>query len=214
MRIISGCILASFTLALLSGNAHAQDLFRSTNTTSHNYNFVEAQYLVGLETTPPVLATVLLDVFRNWSIKGEFQQYDFGNLAEEDEAAITVEAISVAVGGLYHRPFPLVEGSDLIAGFLVGRLELTVEAEETGDTLFEDGLNFQELYAGFRKTLARKLEGEVSLNYYRDEFDDEFTADVKLVYRVIRSFDVALAGNQLGGGEFGNIIGIGARYTW
>ena len=217
MRIIKGCMLAATTLALLSGKAEAQDFFGSTNTTSINYNYIEAQYLVDIDSTPPVLATVLIDVFDNWSITGEYTSQDFGNVAElaglnPEFAVINAEVTAISVGGLYHRSFPFLKQSDWIAGVLLGRAEVVAEAPAIGaeeTTKF----NFQEFFAGIRKTLTPKLEGELTLNYFRALDDDDITADVTLVYRLLRSFDVALSGNEIGGDE-GNILGVGLRYTW
>ena len=225
MRVINGCILAWTALALLSGGrAQAQDLFSSTNTTTHSYNFVEAQYLVGIDASPPVLASVLLDVWHNWSIKGEFLRQDFGNVAElvgldSSLFDVNAELTAISVGGLYHQPLSILRQSDWIAGFLIGWGEGVVESEQLAVDR-KDRFSFQEVYAGFRKTLAARLEGELTLNYLRSPGADtnEFSADVKLVYRVVRSFDVALSGNTLGGdglsGNDGNILGIGFRYTW
>ena len=224
MRVINGCILAGTALALLSDGAQAQDLFGSTNTTSHSYNFLEVQYLVDVDASPPVLASVLLDVWNNWSIKGEFSRQDFGNTAELRGLDATLfdvndELTAISVGGLYHQPFPILRQSDWIAGFLIGWGKASVESEQLAVD-FEDTFSYQEVYAGLRKTLAAKLEGEVTLNYLRSPGVDtnEFSADAKLVYRVVRSFDVALSGNTLGGdglsGVDGNIFGIGFRYTW
>ena len=226
MRVINGCILAGTALAFSSGAAQAQDLFGSTNTTSHSYNFVEVQYLAGVDASPPLLATALLDVWKNLSIKGEFSRQDFGNMAEElaglDSRLFdaTPELTTFAVGGLYHQQFPLLRQSDWIAGFLIGRGEASIDVPQIAGANVDIDFNFQEIYAGIRKTLAPKLEGELTLNYLRasDIDTDEFSADIKLVYRVIRSFDVALSGNTLGGdglsGDDGNIFGIGFRYTW
>ena len=218
MRLIKGCTLACTTLALLSGKAQAQDLFDSTNTTSLRYNYVEAQYLFNLDASPPVLATALLDVWDNWSILGEFLNVDIDDAAEQfgadSQTEVTAEATLISVGALYHQRFSLLTQSDWIAGFLLGWGEVRLEIPQ----LFvdeEDSFSFQELFAGVRKTLAPKLEGEVTLNYSRSSDLDvnEITADVTLVYRVLRSFDVALAGNDIGGDD-GNNLGIGLRYTW
>ena len=225
MRAIHGCILAGTALTLLSGRAQAQDLFGSTNSTSHSYNYVEAQYLIGVDASPPVLATVLLDVWNNWSITGEFTRQEFGNMAEEIAGLdprlfnATPELTTFAVGGLYHRQFAMMQQSDWIAGFLIGRGEGSVDVPEIPGASADIGFNFQEIYAGIRKTLGPSLEGELTLNYLRlSEFGtDEITADAKLVYRALPSFDVALSGNTLGGkgvSDDGNIFGIGLRYTW
>lgn len=217
MRVISRYILASTTLVLFGGNAHAQDLFGSTNTTSHSYNYIEAQYLVDVDATPPVLASILLDASDHWSIKGEYIKQDFGNqadLAGLDPSVIEINAeiTAVSVGGLYHRPFSMLKRSDWIAGFMVGRAEILIESEQLG---FRESSNFsfQELYAGIRKTFTPKLEGEVAINYYRDSDTSDFSGDVKVVYRVIRSFDVALAVNEINS-DGDNFVGIGLRYTW
>ena len=202
---------------MLSAPVYAQDLFSSTNSTTHSYNYLEAQYLVGVDASPPVLATLLLDVTDNASFKAEYLSQDFGDVGARlgllSGQVVLAEARLLSIGGLYHQPLPMIDQSDWIAGLMFGRAEVEVEAPSIG-VKADDAYSFQEIYAGLRKTLGPRLEGEASVNFYRDSNSTDVTADVKLVYRVATSFDIALAGNELGGGEGSNILGIGLRYTW
>jgi hypothetical protein len=225
MRQISQWLLAASSLIVCS-EAVSQDLFKSSNSTTHSYNYIEVQYLLGIETSPPVLGTLLIDVTDEWSFKAEYRSLDFGDVgnvvpaAAQNNFAVTLEAIQYSVGGLYHTPSVNFDQSDWVMGFMLGRSEQTVDLTEV-TTLerfsIDDTFSFQEVYAGVRRTLSPKLEGEATVNFYRTADFDDLTLDVKLVYRAIDNFDVALSANQLvSSDEFqgSDILGIGLRYTW
>ena len=215
MRHIGSLLLATGT-ALCCGGVQAQDLFSSTNTTVHSYNYVEVQYLIDMDTKPPVLASAVLDITENWSLKAEYIQQDFGDIAGffgesiPEDVIVTLEGQIYSAGALYHKPLESISQSDWIAGFMFGRLEAELKAPQFGvSESFSE--SFSEIYAGIRRTLTTELEGEVAVNYYRSSDSSEVTGDVKLVYRLNETFDVALAGNELGGE---NVFGIGLRYAW
>jgi len=196
---------------LLSNSAVSQDLFRSTNTTVHSYNYLEVQYLVDTDASPPLLATLLVDVSQRWSIKAEYRNQDFEfSAATEDQLDLSYEAQTLAIGALYHKPFARMKQSDWIAGFMVGREELSVSIPERNLSGSLE-TNFQEVYAGVRRTFSSKVEGEAALNYFRDENRNQLSGDVKIVYRALEKVDVALAINNIGDSD---LFGIGFRYTW
>lgn len=213
MRVSSGCLIVG--AVLFSNDAvMAQDLFESTSSTSHSYNYLEAQYLVDVDVSPPVLATLLLDVTDNWSFKAEYISQDHGDvsrlLADPSVGTVTAEEQRISGGALYHTPLAIIGQSDFIAGAMLGRTDIAVELPAQGRSETSYSV-FTEFYSGIRRTLGTRLEGELAINYYIDSDGSALTADAKLVYRVASSFDVALAGNELG---VGNVIGIGLRYAW
>jgi len=200
---------------MLSTSALSQDFFSSTNSTVHSYNYLELQYLLDVDASPPVLATMVLDISNNWSLKAEYLNQDFGDVTEEfgfdpDMFSFEAEAQVISVGGLYHAPLASVEQTDWIAGLMLGRIYVSVKEIDL-DIVVEDDSGFQEVYAGFRRTFSPRLEGEATLSYFRTSDDSDTTADVTIVYRAFEKLDVALAGNELGDAD---IIGIGLRYTW
>lgn len=214
MQLFKTPLLALATL-ILATPAWSQDLFRSANTTTHSYNYVEAQYVFDVDASPPVLATLLLDITNNWSFKAEYYNVDDTDsipLIEGDSTLfeVTAEAQVLSLGGLYHAPFNWMDRSDWIAGLMIGRIELEGEVPAF-DFQVDDTVNFQEVYLGLRRTFSSRVEGEATVNYYRDSDDNETTADVKLIFRVLDPFDIALSGNELGGED---LFGIGLRYTW
>ncbi|MFK7996270.1 MAG: hypothetical protein AB8B87_19180 [Granulosicoccus sp.] len=201
--------------ALFSTSALSQDLFSSTNSTVHSYNYLEVQYLTDMDASPPVLAALLLDISDNWSFKAEYLNQEYDDLASEfdfvdNSVVVTASAQVLSAGGLYHHPFSRMAQSDWIAGFMLGRTEVSVEIPSINFS-GEADQSFQEFYAGIRRTFTPKLEGEATINLYRDSDTTDTTYDVKVVYRAFEAFDVAVAGNELGGAD---IIGIGLRYTW
>ncbi|MFK8079450.1 MAG: hypothetical protein AB8B97_04130 [Granulosicoccus sp.] len=204
---------------VLSSSALSQDLFRSTNSTVHSYNYVEVQYLVDTDASPPLLATLLIDLSDRWSVKAEFRNQDIDlvgvteageNQAGTDPIELSFEAQTLAIGALYHQPLALMNQSDWIAGFMIGREEASVKVAAQNISA-EINTDFQEIYAGVRRTLAARLEGEAALNYYRSDNRDQLSGDVKLVYRAFDNVDVALAINNIGDTD---LFGIGLRYTW
>lgn len=200
---------------LLSTSAISQDLFSSTNSTVHSYSYVEVQYLLDVDAKPPLLASLLLDVSDHWSLKAEYLNQDFGNVAAQfgldpNRVQLLASAQALGIGGLYHQPLAQIDQTDWIAGFMLGRIEIVGEAPAINRSTRE-AQGFQEFYAGLRRTFSSRLEGEAALNLLHTDGEVDLTVDVKFVFRVINSIDLALAGNELGGAD---IIGIGLRYTW
>ncbi|MFK7861766.1 MAG: hypothetical protein AB8B64_23320 [Granulosicoccus sp.] len=210
MLAIAGTVLGTPALS--------QDLFRSTNTTVHSYSYVEVQYLVDSDASPPLLAALLLDVSSRLSVRAEYlnQDYFVGANPEINRPESNQDVQELSIGGLYHQPFSRMKQLDWIAGFMLGRGEVNIElpTQRFNGTLEYD---FQELYAGIRRTLASKLEVEALLNFRRqdeltlDTVTTVITGDAKLVYRAFDKVDVALAINEIGDGDQ---FGIGLRYTW
>lgn len=207
MRCIS--LLAGALALTATSTLQAQDLLRSTGVATRSYNYVEIQYLVDMEASPPLLATLVMDITDSLSFRGEYLNQSFNISDPESGLAFDADAEALSVGVLYHQRLDAMENTDWVAGFMVGRAEvegrfLGISAKETN--------NFQEAYLGIRRTLSSELEFEVGANFYRgDDGDIDPTADVKLVLRIQPSIDIALAGNEIGEAD---ILGIGLRYTW
>ena len=195
----------------------SQDLFESNVSTTRSYNYLELQYLFNVDASPPLMATLLLGVSRNWSLKAEYSTRDETELlptlqGDADSVRIDVESQSGSIGALFHTAVPAIDHTDFIVGLMFGRTE--IKGEVLSDFLnftVDDSRAFQEAHVGFRRSFLPTLEGEIAVNYRRESDDSETTADITLVFRALEFFDVAFAGNQLGGEQ---TLGIGLRYTW
>ncbi len=235
MRRIASSVIACLSVAI-SGAVTAQDLFSSTNSTEHSYNYLEVQYLLDTEASPPVLATLLVNLTDSWSFKAEFSNQDFSDASDElgldallEEEGLDPDAVNaragiesrwISAGVLYFKPLANLERSDWIAGLMYGQIDVTVDitlrfGPPLPPFLLEESedFNFQEFYIGIRRTFSPNLEGEATINRFQSsDLFSETTGDVKLVYRVRESLDVALAANELTGND--EFFGIGLRYTW
>lgn len=208
-------MLAGMTglLAVASSPSQAQDLVGSANSVTRSYNYVELQYLPEMDNDLPILALAVVDLNDNWSLRGEYLRQE-----ETDNSlgvAIDAEAIGYSIGLLYHQPLQAMENSDWVAGLMIGRIEIEVTSDLLVERLTEE-IDFQEFYLGIRRTLSPELEGEIGLNAYRGEEPDgsndtSISGDLKLVYRIRPSLDIALSLNEIGETD---LLGIGLRYTW
>ncbi len=223
------------TALATGGSASAQDLFSSTNSAEHSYSYLEVQYLLDTEASPPVLATLLVDLTEGWSFKAEFRNQDFGDASEDlgldqqllelgiDPGTVNVEAEVesrwISAGILYYRSLAAFDQTDWIAGAMYGEVDVSIEYRIQLDPDFLPfvsretlDFNFQEFYIGLRRTFTPKLEGEATINRFRSDLFSETTADIRLVYRVGEALDIALSGNELTGDD--EFYGVGLRYTW
>lgn len=206
--LIAGLALASST------NLQAQDLFGSANSVTRSYNYVEAQYLPGMDVDLPVAATIVVSVTDQWSIWGQYIQADNdsagGELGLGEATAADISVSAMSLGLLYHSSFQMFADTDWVAGFAVGRVE-TEGNVPVFSLRYESTTTVQEAYLGLRRTLAPKLEGEIGLDVLRSDGDFDTTGIVKVVYRVLPAIDIALGLNDIGEED---TFGIGLRYTW
>lgn len=215
MRQITRAGIAGLLAGVLATTAvpgQAQDLVSSVNSVTRSYNYVEIQYLPEIEADLPILAIAVIDLNDNWSLRAEYTKLDAG---EED--LFELEASSSSLGVLYHKPLAAISNSDWVAGLMIGKVDIEIDSPIFEQTL-EGSSNFQEGYLGIRRTLMPALEGEVGLTAYRSEDENgendiTFEGDLKVVYRVLTSLDVALSLSEIGISD-GNLFGFGLRYTW
>lgn len=195
-------------LAAVTAPVQAQDLVSSVNSVTRSYNYVEIQYLPEVDADLPILAIAVIDINDNWSLRGEYTKLDI-DLGDD---SVDFNAVGYSLGVLYHKPLAAMSNSDWVAGLSFGKIDLEIDyiyLDEpiTGTTDFQEG------YLGIRRTLTPQLEGEVGVTAYHDEDDSDisFSGDLKLVFRVRPSLDIALSLNEIGEGD---LFGFGLRYTW
>lgn len=209
-------LLAIVTLSICSESL-SQDLFESTNSTTRSYSYLELKYLFNVEASPPLMATLLLGVSGNWSLKADYWTSDETELLTNlqggsEPVRLDVESRSFSIGAMFHASLPSIADTDWIAGLMVGQIDLTGGVvSEFLDFTVDDSSTFQEVYLGVRRSFLPQLEGEVTVNYLIKPDDRVTTADITMVYRALEFVDVALAGNSLGEDE---VFGVGLRYTW
>jgi len=193
------------TACWLATPAAAQDVFGTTGSSVHSYNYVEFQYLVNIDTDLPLFLTALVDINESLSFNAEYIRLT--DTVAANGLSVDVEGEGYGVGLVYHEPFTRIPDTDWFAGFLIGRITAT---GEVGDVRASVGDNFQEVYTGLRRTLSPKLEGEVGVNLFRADSTD-VTLDVRFVYRFRPSYDIAFGISEIGNDS---LFGIGLRYAW
>lgn len=206
-------LLAIFSFAF-SASLKAQDLIGSSNSATRSYNYVEIQYFPDMEIDLPFLATAIVGFNDKWSLWGEYLKQDFDDIGEEvglgADVAVDASASLLSVGLLYHDRFAHLTDTDWVAGLLVGSLDVEVELTDIGQSS-SDRTTVYDVYLGLRRTLGPKLEGELGINAFINDGDENFTGDIKFVYRVRPAIDIAIAMSEIGDGDN---LGIGFRYTW
>lgn len=205
-RLQIGCLLLVANLTL-SGPVAAQDVFGSTGSSSRSYSYIEFQYLTNVDTDTPIYIIALLALNDRLSLSAEYLQQSDSVVIEGFDVDATADGTSV--GLLYHRPFNRFEDTDWVAGLAIGKITAEASADALGLTEKTDD-NFQQAYLGLRKTLSERLEGEVGIRLTRIDSTDT-SGDVRLVYRLAESIDVALGVQDV---PDENFLGIGFRYTW
>lgn len=195
-------------LAVVAAPVQAQDLVSSVNSVTRSYNYVEIQYLPDVDADLPILAIAVIDINDNWSLRGEYTKLDI-DLGDD---SVDFDAVAYSVGVLYHKPLVAMSNSDWVAGLSLGRIDLEIDYAFLDEPI-TGSVDFQEGYLGIRRTLTPKLEGEAGVTAYHDEDESDISleGDLKLVYRVRPSLDIALSLNEIGEGD---LFGFGLRYTW
>ncbi|MFK7853996.1 MAG: hypothetical protein AB8B79_07785 [Granulosicoccus sp.] len=199
------------TLPMMAGShAWAQDLLGSTGSTTRSYSYFEVQYLPELDTDLPLLANLVVDITDSISVRAEYLKQASTLIDAGTGLEIDFDGEALSLGLLYHQPLAAIADSDWVAGLSFGRVR--VEGSfANGLFNVETSDDFQEAYAGIRRTLSDKVEGEAGITAFRILGDTDFTGDLRIVFRVRPSVDVALALNEIGEGD---LFGIGFRYTW
>lgn len=205
--------VAFFLIALpmMAGtHVRAQDLLGSTGSTTRSYSYFEVQYLPELDADLPLLANLVVDITDSISVRAEYLKQATTIVEPSSGLEIDFDGEALSLGLLYHQPLAAIADSDWVVGLSLGRV--SAEGSAFGGLLTtEVSDNTQEAYAGIRRTMTDKIEGEAGLTALRVSGDTDVTGDLRVVFRVRPSVDVALALNEIGEGDF---FGIGFRYTW
>jgi len=176
----------SILFILSSSQLHAQDLLSSTGNATRSYSFVEFQYLPELADDTdglPLLLNAIAAITDRISLTGEYQRVG-NNASNAAGDTAKLEGENLQGGFLYHQEFPFLADSDWVAGLSVGRTRLEAERTRNSDGLRETAestVNFQEVYAGLRRSFTDKIEGEAGLTVYRDRNDTDVTGNIRVI---------------------------------
>lgn len=204
MSFAARLLAASFALVVCTP-LFAQDLFRSTGTSTRSYNYIEAQYLFELDIDVPVLATFLIDIDESLSLTAEY--FTISQILTFNGEDFDVDATTAIAGLLYHRPLSREKNIDWFVAMSVGREEAMVSAR--GQTL-KDATRKHVGLLGLRLTISAGLEAEAAVRV-QQVVSTDVTAELKVVYRVAGNFDIALGARDVSNAD---LLGIGLRYTW
>jgi hypothetical protein len=183
----------------------AQDLFKSTGTSTRSYNYIEAQYLLELDIDVPVLATFLIDIDESLSLTAEY--FTVSDIVNFEGVDVDVDASTATAGLLYHRPLSRAKNVDWFVAMSIGREEAMVSA---GGQTLKDAKRKHVGLVGLRQSISAKLEAEAAVRVQQVNTTD-VTVDFKVVYRVAGNFDIALGARDVSDTD---LLGVGLRYTW
>ncbi|MCK5923158.1 MAG: hypothetical protein KAG66_19620 [Methylococcales bacterium] len=197
-------LAASFAL-LVCMPLFAQDLFKSTGTSTRSYNYIEAQYLFELDIDVPFLATFSIDIDESLSITAEY--FTISQILTFNGEDFDVDASTAIVGLLYHRPLSRQRNIDWFAAMSVGREEAMVSA---GGQTLKDTTPKHVGLVGLRQSISARLEAEAAVRV-QQVVSTDVSVEFKVVYRVAGNFDIALGARDVSDAD---LLGIGLRYTW
>lgn len=235
MSFAARLLTASFALVVCTP-LFAQDLFKSTGTSTRSYNYIEAQYLFDTVINVPILATLLLDIDESISITAEYlKQSDsvlFEDFDDDGDVNVDAESTSAMIGLLYHQPLSRQRNIDWVAAVSVGQVEAMAAARGVS---LKSTARTHVGYFGLRQSISARLEAEIGARIVQRDatkatvgvpdnipFDPDTVdtriagatdvlVDLKVVYRIAGFFDIALG---VQGVSEGDLLGIGFRYTW